>query len=179
MISPERTISRNVRKPHSGIVITPNHGDARAEIISILSVSPFEEDHITLDALLNRPADRTRAESEWNIRATSTVQEGLVELRDDRISVVLSERDLLPGTWKDILAELQPVPDPPMLIVTSRLADEHLWAEALNLGAYDVLAKPFDQEEVIRVLSSAWLRKRSQNEIRSRTTTAKVTAAAG
>jgi FixJ family two-component response regulator len=63
-----------------------------------------------------------------------------------------------------------------MLIVTSRLADEHLWAEALNLGAYDVLAKPFDQEEVIRVLSSAWLRKRSRNEIGTRAATAKVMA---
>jgi CheY-like chemotaxis protein len=39
-------------------------------------------------------------------------------------------------------------PDPPMLIVTSRLADDYLWAEALNLGAYDVLAKPFDASEV-------------------------------
>jgi DNA-binding response OmpR family regulator len=120
-----------------------------------------------------------RAESEWIIRATATVHDGLVELRDGRFSVVLSERDLLPGTWKDILAELQPMLDPPMLIVTSRLADEHLWAEALNLGAYDVLAKPFDQKEVIHVLSSASLRRRSRNEIRTRTTTPKVTAAAG
>jgi hypothetical protein len=32
------------------------------------------------------------------------------------------------------------LPDPPVLIVTSRLADEYLWAEALNPGAYDVLA---------------------------------------
>jgi hypothetical protein len=35
--------------------------------------------------------------------------------------------------------------------VTSRLADERLWAEALNLGAWDVLAKPFDADEVIRI----------------------------
>jgi DNA-binding response OmpR family regulator len=41
-------------------------------------------------------------------------------------------------------------------MVTSRLADERLWAEALNLGAYDVLAKPFDGREVIRILSLAW-----------------------
>jgi FixJ family two-component response regulator len=40
--------------------------------------------------------------------------------------------------------------------VTSRLADEYLWAEALNLGAYDVLAKPFDTSEVMRVVASAW-----------------------
>ena len=48
------------------------------------------------------------------------------------------------------------LPDPPVLIVTSRLADEYLWAEALNLGAYDVLVKPFDASEAVRVLDSAW-----------------------
>ena len=47
------------------------------------------------------------------------------------------------------------LPDPPLLIVTSRLADERLWAEALNLGAWDVLAKPFAAEETIRIVSVA------------------------
>ena len=46
--------------------------------------------------------------------------------------------------------------DSPSLIVTSRLADERLWAEALNLGAYDVLAKPFDSTEAMRVVGAAW-----------------------
>jgi len=50
------------------------------------------------------------------------------------------------------------LPDPPFLVVTSRLADDRLWAEALNLGAYDVLAKPFDKTEVNRIVRSAWLR---------------------
>ena len=43
------------------------------------------------------------------------------------------------------------------LVVTARLADDQLWAQALNLGAYDVLAKPFDEQEVIRTLSLAWI----------------------
>ena len=43
-----------------------------------------------------------------------------------------------------------------LMIVTSRLADERLWAEALNLGAYDVLAKPFDRTEAMRVVAAAW-----------------------
>jgi len=46
---------------------------------------------------------------------------------------------------------------PPFVIVTSRLADERFWVEALNLGAYDVLATPLDTTEVTRVVSSAWL----------------------
>ena len=42
-----------------------------------------------------------------------------------------------------------------VLVVTSRIADEWLWAEVLNLGGYDVLAQPFDREEVTRVVRSA------------------------
>jgi FixJ family two-component response regulator len=63
---------------------------------------------------------------------------------------------LSPGSWKDVLDQVTILPDPPSLIVTSRLADERLWAEALNLGAYDVLAKPYDRTEVMRVVSGAW-----------------------
>jgi len=36
--------------------------------------------------------------------------------------------------------------------VVSRLADERLWAEALNPGAYDMLLTPFEAEEVFRVI---------------------------
>jgi len=63
----------------------------------------------------------------------------------------------MPGTWREMLAEAAQLLPPPFLIVTCRLADERLWAEALNVGAYDVLAKPFDAAEVIRVVSLAWL----------------------
>jgi DNA-binding response OmpR family regulator len=57
-----------------------------------------------------------------------------------------------------MLEDMTLLVDSPLLIVVSRLADEHLWAEALNLGAYDVLAKPFDAMELSRTLTSAWLR---------------------
>ena len=62
--------------------------------------------------------------------------------------------------------ELRTLPDPPFLIVASRLADERLWAEALNLGAYDVLAKPFDSTEVTRIVGMAWLRWKDRHAIR-------------
>ena len=47
------------------------------------------------------------------------------------------------------------LPRPPLQIVTSRLANDRLWAEALNLGAYDVLPRPFDPAEVLRSVGMA------------------------
>jgi hypothetical protein len=63
--------------------------------------------------------------------------------------VVICERSLPDGDWKDLLGKT------PRLIVTSDAADEALWAEVLNLGGNDVLAQPFDEQEVRRVVAMA------------------------
>jgi DNA-binding NtrC family response regulator len=118
-------------------------------VISVLSVSPILGDHEALDQLLHP--------SRWTIYRAQTIQSAVAILKQKRPPLLLCERDLGAGTWKEILEEVKPLVDPPLLIVASRLADEHLWAEALNLGAYDVLAKPFDAMELTRTLTSAWM----------------------
>jgi DNA-binding response OmpR family regulator len=55
------------------------------------------------------------------------------------------------GSWRDLLKGQAPSPSF-ALVVVSRLADEALWAEVLNLGGLDVLEKPFAAEEVKRVI---------------------------
>ena len=67
---------------------------------------------------------------------------------DSEISVVISETHLPDGSWKDLLAHVMLRTASTALVVTSKLADEFLWAEVLNLGGYDVLAQPFDRDEV-------------------------------
>lgn len=140
-----------------------------AENVVVLSISPTEEDHTALKRILGRPESTPSPQSKWMICPAVALESALPALRENSIAIVLSERDLVPGTWKDVLAETIKLPDPPLLIVASRLADEYLWAEALNLGAYDVLAKPFDAEEVVRVLRSASFHKCLDREIRNRT----------
>jgi DNA-binding response OmpR family regulator len=120
-----------------------------SDLIRTLSVSPVEADHDALERLLSR--------RNWRIQRANSLISAAAKLRQSRVPVVVCERDLLPGTWREMLAEATRLPFPPFLIVTSRLADEHLWSEALNIGAYDVLAKPFDAREVVLVVSLAWL----------------------
>lgn len=118
-----------------------------AGFLTLLSVSPLEEDHVSLQALVNQSTcEMFKAR---NLMAAFS----LLQQRD--IPVVLCEQELTPGTWIDLLENITRLPNPPFLIVTSRLADERLWAKALNLGAWDVLAKPFDSSEVKRCLKSA------------------------
>ncbi len=69
---------------------------------------------------------------------------------------MMSDADLSDGTWRDLLHETSRLQDAPNLIVTSRLADERLWADVLNAGGYDLLLMPFDSDEVVRILTQAW-----------------------
>jgi DNA-binding response OmpR family regulator len=81
----------------------------------------------------------------------------MAALQAGAIPVMIAEADSPSSPWRELLARIQPLPEPPALILAARIADERLWAEALNLGAYDVLAKPFVPHELIRSVTNAWL----------------------
>jgi DNA-binding response OmpR family regulator len=132
-------------------------------VITLLSVGLIDEDHASLEGILQCSQCDLRPTCNWKLNACPNLASALAALRKDRVPVVVCESDLQPGSWKEVLEELNTLSDPPFLIVTSRLADERLWAEVLNLGAYDVLAKPFDRTEVIRIVSMAWLRWRNRH----------------
>jgi DNA-binding response OmpR family regulator len=84
--------------------------------------------------------------------------------------VILCDSDLPDGNWKDVLEMAASLHDPPPVIVTSRLADEYLWAEVLNLGGYDVLSKPLDARELERTLRLAWERRPDPQDLQTRAT---------
>jgi DNA-binding response OmpR family regulator len=112
------------------------------EFISILLVSPEISDEADLRAIL--------AGSGAAIRRHATLSGALEQL--DEVAVVVCERDLPDGSWQDLLDRCRGRSNPPLITVISRNADESLWAEVLNSGGYDVLLKPFDQNEVTRVI---------------------------
>ncbi len=119
-----------------------------AGLLKVLSLSPLEDDHASLQSIVDH--------STWQLFKAARISEAFSILREHDISVVLCESELKPGTWINVLEGLSDLPHPPSLVVTSLLADDRLWAEALNLGAWDVLAKPFDRAEVLRSVKVAW-----------------------
>lgn len=124
---------------------------------TLLLVSPVHEDRSSLERLLDDSDSTAHTASKWSVVRHPTPEPAVTELRENRIPIVICEGDVSRDAWRELLGELALLPDPPLLIVISRLADDRLWAEALNLGAWDVLAKPLDREEVNRTLNTAWL----------------------
>ena len=136
------------------------HVAAPAEgAISILVICPLDSRRSQLRNILTPP--------QWEIREAATYGEAVGILDKRRIAVTICDTEIADGNWQVLLANLQSRSHPPNLIVSSRLADERLWAEVLNLGAYDVLVQPFDRGEVLRVARMAWMAWRQERQSRA------------
>ena len=114
---------------------------------AILFVNPSDEDYSSF---------RNAVPAEWRLYHATTRAEALRFFDRHRLPVIVVEQTLPDGYWQDVLEGIYAsVESPPHIIVSSRLADDHLWAEVLNLGGYDLLTEPFKREEVERIINSA------------------------
>lgn len=119
------------------------------ERVSLLAVLPDPKDRDALGGIISH--------SNWKLNFAKTYEEARTALERADAGPIVSEC-CLPGGfgWRDLLQLTIAIEDGPPIIVTDRLADERLWAEVLNEGGYDVLMKPFERDEVFRIISYAW-----------------------
>ena len=114
--------------------------------ISLLAVTPDQDDCQVIEGFLDHDG--------WTVQGAQSIREAAT-LMEEQPDLVLCERNLPDGSWKDVFRIAQRLDTPPPVVVVSRYADERFWAEVLNLGGYDVLLKPFVGNEVSRVLRMA------------------------
>ena len=126
--------------------------------VTVLAVAPEPE-----RAELRRMLEHSR----WTLMEASTVAEAAATLRE-RLSVVLICDAILPdGTWVELLRLAQNLPSPPPVIVAARGADDELWMQVLNRGGYNVLGKPFSEQEVFEMVSVAWRHRKNRLHVRA------------
>jgi DNA-binding NtrC family response regulator len=92
----------------------------------------------------------------------ASLHQARTRLCQQDFEVILTEAALPDGRWLDVLHLVRECPREPEVIVTDPQADARFWAEALNLGAYDLLAQPFYEPEVRRILFNACSRPPSE-----------------
>ncbi|MEO8596336.1 MAG: response regulator [Candidatus Solibacter sp.] len=116
----------------------------------ILFISGSPEDALRLTEMLHAlPIQVQHAKS---LRRART------HLQQEHFDVILTESAVADGGWLDVLHLARECPREIQVIVTDPQADGRFWAEALNLGAYDLLAQPFYEPEVRRILYNACTR---------------------
>jgi DNA-binding NtrC family response regulator len=108
-------------------------------------------------AILASKKDRTQLETifekaGWQIIFADTIDEPTVQ----PIPIVLYDRDL-PGTdWRQAIQKLAGTPRPRKVLLASFVADDYLWEEVIHCGGYDILPKPFREDEVRHIIQFAW-----------------------
>lgn len=119
------------------------------KVVSVLAVSAEDPDQVSLSHIF----ESTR----WNLRTVSSLTDAVRLISTGLYPVVITDCEFNGGMWVDLLDPCPGYGVRPQLVVASRVADNRLWAQVLNLGAYDLLQKPFDNREVVRTVSLAWL----------------------
>lgn len=116
--------------------------------VRVLAVSARESETFALANILGHSA--------WSLLIAKDIASANEILGQHQVHVLLSDLEMTDGTWKDLLEDITKLPEPPQLIVTAFEADNRLWAEVLNLGAWDILLKPFQTKDVFRTIHLAW-----------------------
>ena len=78
-------------------------------------------------------------QNDWSLEHARDRLQALELLRRP-VQVVVAEASIPSWNWRDVLWELRNLSHTAQLVVTSRHADEYLWSEVLNEGAFDLLA---------------------------------------
>ncbi len=132
---------------------------ATEAVVAVLAVSSAEDDFVSLGHVFSH--------SNWRLERVRSCHEAGRALAQGEVPVIICAASLPDGTWKDLLASVQAQTVAPRVIVVSSIADDSLWGEVLDAGGYDVLGKPFDPGEVIRVVSLAWRQWKNDRERRT------------
>ena len=115
--------------------------------ISIVVVSSEIRKHNSLRDILDREG--------WKTTYASTVGECGEVFSNQNVDLVFCDRTLADGTYRDVLAMTRSKTPRVRLVVTSRLADWEEYLEALDNGAFDLIASPSQTAEIVRVVHEA------------------------
>jgi DNA-binding response OmpR family regulator len=96
------------------------------------------------------------AHTNWELTIAETLGRAREILGRMPVHVVLCTDKQPDGHWKELLGNAHAVAGQPSLMVLARGADDRLWGEALDMGAYDVLVEPFRADELYVAVSAAW-----------------------
>jgi DNA-binding response OmpR family regulator len=93
----------------------------------------------------------------WALFQSRNIVEALSSVINHQIEVIFTDCHLPDGTWREMIQALRACRNAPRVIVFSAHADDRLWMEVLHCGGYDLVATPFNREEISRIGYRAWL----------------------
>lgn len=120
-----------------------------APVFDIVIISADVDDHEYFHRLFGRFG--------WTMSGAVDCLGAVRLLRRNRAAVAVCDRELADGDWQTLLcANTAVLEEPPSVVVTSRCRNRNLPARVVDSGGFDVLWKPFDKEDALWTIASAW-----------------------
>jgi two-component system response regulator PilR (NtrC family) len=91
----------------------------------------------------------------------SNGKDAIEKLREENFDIVIADIRMEPVSGIDVLREAKKVDPATVVIMISAYASPETAVTAMQEGAYDYLPKPFDINEMYRILDEAWEKKQS------------------
>ncbi len=101
------------------------------------------------DLETRRALDHILTEEGYETICTSRVSECFEVLSRQPIALVFCDRHLSDGSYRDLLKGSKPLSQKVRVVVTSRQADWDEYKEALQVGAFDLIASPCQPTDVL------------------------------
>ncbi len=135
----------------------PDRADARAEGAGQPATAPlqgFSCVYLTSSIPSAALASSMVESAQIHIHPSTGLDDARARLKATKSRVLLADVAFEGGNWRDALRMTALLPRT-ALVVASHLADERLWIGALEQGAYDLILKPFQAEDLRHILENA------------------------
>ncbi|HLH43965.1 MAG TPA: hypothetical protein VKV74_13325 [Bryobacteraceae bacterium] len=121
-------------------------GDAFRRAAIIAMVANGEDRQVLMDI---------STQQDFQVHFAESPEKALHGIERLRAPAALVDRNWPGSDWRTLVEELSSSPGRPCVILMSGVLDERLWAEVVGCGGYEVLAKPLQAEQAIRVIKLA------------------------
>jgi DNA-binding NarL/FixJ family response regulator len=97
------------------------------------------------------------ASTQIRIHHADTLDYAKARLQATKARIMLTDVTFERGGWEDAMRMAASLPLRTAVVLVSPLADQRLWIDALECGAYDLILEPFDADELRWILENAQL----------------------
>ena len=89
----------------------------------------------------------------WNLATAQNWDEAAPLLASSQFAVIVYDRDLPNRDWRQTVRDLTSFS--PCILLASKGVDSSLWQEVVQCGGHDVLAKPLEEQGVLKTIDQA------------------------
>jgi DNA-binding response OmpR family regulator len=87
----------------------------------------------------------------WKLKLLDTVDQAVSAAGSERVALIIVDRDLSEYDWRRSVQSLANTVSTPCVLLASSVVDPYLFQELVKHGGFDVVPKPIQSKELVRL----------------------------